>query len=75
MSYQLITEVNRTQTSDTDWWFLYNDETKDVLIEPNQRRSYVSSPHIMVIGDTEEELLTYIEDNDLIVSDFDEDEL
>ena len=75
MAIQKITDVDNIETAQEQWWIVYNDETKTVLEGPLQCSGYTSSPHIMVIGDTEEELLTYIEENDLIIPNDDEDEL
>ena len=63
---QKITNVSNTETTQEQWWILYNDETKVILEGPLQCSGYTSSPNIMVIADTEEELLTYIEENNLI---------
>lgn len=67
MSIREITNVDEIKTSQSEWWFLYNDETTVVIESPLRCSGYMSSPYIMVIGDTEEELLTYIIDKDLIV--------
>ena len=75
MAMQKITDVDNIETTQEQWWLIYNDETKTVLEGPLQCSGYTSSPHIMVIGETEEELLTYIEENDLIIPNDDEDEL
>jgi len=75
MAIQKITDVDNIETTQEQWWIIYNDETKTVLEGPLQCSGYTSSPHIMVIGNTEEELLTYIEENDLIIPNDDEDEL
>jgi len=75
MAIQKITDVDNIETAQEQWWIVYNDETKTVLEGPLQCSGYTSSPHIMVIGETEEELLTYIEENDLIIPNDDEDEL
>jgi len=75
MAIQKITDVDNIETAQEQWWIVYNDETKTVLEGPLQCSGYTSSPHIMVIGNTEEELLTYIEENDLIIPNDDEDEL
>jgi len=75
MAIQKITDVDNIETTQEQWWIIYNDETKTVLEGPLQCSGYTSSPHIMVIGETEEELLTYIEENDLIIPNDDEDEL
>jgi len=63
---QKITNVSNIETTQEQWWIVYNDETKVILEGPLQCSGYTSSPNIMVIADTEEELLTYIEENNLI---------
>jgi len=65
MSIQKITNVDNIETTQEQWWILYSDETKIVIEDPLQCSGYTSSPNIMVIADTEEELLTYIIDNDI----------
>ena len=75
MAIQKITNVDNIETTQEQWWILYNDETKIVIEDPLQCSGYTSSPHIMVIADTEEELLTYIEENGLIVPTNDDEEL
>tara|TARA_R110000772_G_scaffold216244_1_gene326755 strand:+ start:725 stop:952 length:228 start_codon:yes stop_codon:yes gene_type:complete len=67
MTIQKITDVKNIETTQEQWWMLYNDYTKIVLEPPMQCSGYTTSPHIMVIADTEEELLLFIEDNDLII--------
>ena len=71
MSYQLITEVNRIQTSETDWWMIYNPVNLDVISSPMQCSGYTSSPHNMVIADTEAEVLEFIEQEGLTLEDID----
>tara|TARA_R110000787_G_scaffold1014_6_gene3697 strand:+ start:792 stop:1019 length:228 start_codon:yes stop_codon:yes gene_type:complete len=67
MSIQKITNVNNIETSETDWWMLYNESTKIVFEGPMQCIGITTSPDVMVIADTEEELLAYIEENGLII--------
>jgi|TARA_R110000744_G_scaffold375990_1_gene489901 hypothetical protein len=67
MTIQKITDVKNIETTQEQWWMLYNDYTKIVLEPPMQCSGYTTSPHIMVIADTEEELLAYIEENGLII--------
>jgi hypothetical protein len=67
MSIQIITEVNNIETDENQWWFIYNESTKIVIIAPEVGYVSASSPHIMVISDSEEELVEYIEDNNLII--------
>jgi hypothetical protein len=65
MSYQLITEVNHIQTSETDWWMIYDPVNLAAISSPMQCSGYTSSPHNMVIADTEAEALEFIIDNDI----------
>lgn len=67
MAIQKIANVNNIETTQEQWWMLYNDETKIVIEGAFQCSGYTSSSNVMVIADTEEELLTYIEENKLIV--------
>jgi len=67
MSIQTITEVNNIETDENQWWFIYNESTKIVIIAPEVGYVSASSPHIMVISDSEEELVEYIEDSNLII--------
>lgn len=71
MAIQKITDVDNIVTTQEQWWILYNDETKIILQGPFQCGGHTFSPHIMVIADTEEELLTYIEENSLEINDED----
>jgi hypothetical protein len=66
MAYKIIDNPSNEQTDDIQFWFIYNLSEKRVISPIKQVSGYTSSPHIMVIADTEEELLIYIEDNDLI---------
>ena len=74
MTYQLITEVNNIQTSETDWWMIYDPVNLDVISSPMQCSGYASSPHNMVIADTEAEVLVFIEQEGLTLEDTDHDE-
>lgn len=67
MAYKIIDNPSNEQTDDIQFWFIYNLSEKRVISPIKQVSGYTSSPHIMVIADTKEELLIYIEDNDLIL--------
>jgi len=67
MAIQKITDVDNILTTQEQWWILYNDETKIVEEGPLQCGGHTFSPLIMVIADTEEELLSYIEENNLTI--------
>lgn len=75
MAIEKITVVDEIEASETQWWFLYEEDTKELRDIPIQCSGYISSPRILILGDTKEELLTYIEENDLIIPIGDEDEL
>jgi hypothetical protein len=67
MALQIINEVDNIRTTAEQWWVIYNADTKIVAGDPMQCVSYVASPHVMLVADTEEEILAYIEENDLII--------
>ena len=71
MPYQVIQEVNNIETSETDWWMLYNESTQIVSTGPMRCSGITASPHIMVIADTEEEVLEFIEQEGLTLEDID----
>lgn len=68
MAIQIITEVDEIQTTDNDWWIVYDEVSKIINAGPLQCSGYTSSlDDTMVITNTEEELLVYIEENNLII--------
>jgi hypothetical protein len=67
MAIQKITVVDEIEASETQWWFLYEEDTKELRDIPIQCSGYISSPRILILADTEEELLSYIEENDLTI--------
>ena len=71
MSIQKITNVNNIETSETDWWMLYDESTQIVSTGPMRCSGITASPHIMVIADTEEEVLEFIEQEGLTLEDTD----
>ena len=62
---QVIPQPQDIQTDSVQWWFIYNDSTKIVLQQPLQCSGKTSSPHVMVIADTEQECNDYIVQNNL----------
>lgn len=54
-------------TTEDQWWMIYETETKEIIIEPQQCYGYTSSPFTVVIGDTKEELEQYILENGLFI--------
>ena len=64
---QKITNVDSIETTQDEWWMLYNESTKIVFEGPLQCSGITTSPDIMVIADSEAELLAYIEETGLII--------
>ena len=59
-------------TDENDWWMVYDDESKEVfagLLQLKTRTNCIVDTVIMIIADSKEELLTYITDNGLTISD------
>lgn len=73
MAIQKITNVNGIDITANKWYMVYINSTNDVMIGPKQGICTIQSPHILVIADTEEELLSYIDDNDLVITVDDDD--
>tara|TARA_R110001592_G_scaffold197667_1_gene445693 strand:+ start:1638 stop:1862 length:225 start_codon:yes stop_codon:yes gene_type:complete len=67
MAVKKITVVDEIETTENQWWFLYEKSTKELRDLPIQLSGYISSSRILVLGDTEEEVLTYIKDKGLII--------
>jgi hypothetical protein len=61
----VVPNVNNIITTETDWWAIYDANTNEIIIPPQQCGGETSSPYTMVIADTEEELNQYIADNGL----------
>lgn len=53
--------------TEDEWVMLYNDETKEVLVEPNKCSGSHTCADTLVVADTKEELDQYIQDNNLIL--------
>lgn len=67
---EIIPSPYEVQTTEQDWWMIYDADTKEIVVEPQQCSGYTSSPFTMVIADTKEELDQYIVDNGLKHPDF-----
>lgn len=59
-------DPKNVETNQDQWWFVYEEPSKNVIVEPQQCSGYTSGPHTMVIADTKEECDQYIADNNLI---------
>jgi hypothetical protein len=61
----VIPMVDGVSTNETEWWMIYDANTLQVIIPPQQCSGGTSSPYTMAISDTREELEQYIQDNGL----------
>lgn len=62
---QVIPQPVNILTNQDQWWFIYNSETSLILQPPIQCSGKTSSPHTMIITDTEAESEEYIIQNNL----------
>jgi hypothetical protein len=58
-----VIEVTQEQ-----WVLLYEEESKKILLEPQQASGFYTAVDVLVVADTEEELNQYIVDNGLSIS-------
>lgn len=54
------------ETTQDEWIMMYDDETKEVLVEPQQCSGSHTCAITLVVADTKEELEQYIVDNELV---------
>jgi hypothetical protein len=62
---QVIPQPLDVVTDGNQWWFIYNDITKVIIQQPLQCVGKTSSPHTMVVANTEQECVDYILQNNL----------
>lgn len=56
--------------TEDQWVMLYNEETKEILVEPQQCSGSHTCANTLVIADTIEELEEYIAENGLVYNNF-----
>lgn len=54
-------------TNEIEWWMIYDANTLQVIIPPQQCSGETSSPYTMAIADSLEELEQHIQENGLIL--------
>lgn len=64
----VVPMVGGVITTDTEWWMIYDANTLQVIIPPQQCAGGTSSPYTMAIADSLEELEQHIQENGLILS-------
>jgi hypothetical protein len=55
------------ETNQNQWWFVYDETNKNIVVEPQRCSGSTSGPYTMVVADTEEELNQFIVENGLIL--------
>jgi hypothetical protein len=52
---QIIKQPNEVETAPEQWWFIYDESALTLVLPPMQCSGRTSSPHTMVVCETEEE--------------------
>jgi hypothetical protein len=77
-SNQFISENNipltedGIQTTQEEWWFIYDFETKEIVIDPNQSYMHIFSPLTIIITNSLEECREYISTHGLSYPEYSE---
>lgn len=59
--------IENVETDQNDWWFVFDETSKNIIVEPQQCSGSTYGPYTMVVADTKEEIDQYIQDNGLIL--------
>lgn len=51
-----------------EWWFVVNEGTMEVVTNPNNTSGITATINSLVVCDSKEECLTYIGENDFILT-------
>lgn len=62
--------IKNVETDQNNWWFVFDEANKNIIIEPQQCSGSTSGSYTMVVADTKEELEQYIADHGLIYPDY-----
>jgi hypothetical protein len=62
---QTVTAPGNFNLTENQWWFIFNDASKLVIVKPRQGVGKISSPHTLVICDTKEDCESFITENNL----------
>jgi hypothetical protein len=61
----VIQSPQQVFTNQNDWWMIYDNVTKNIIIEPHQCSGYTSSPFTMVVSNDLENIEQYIINNNI----------
>jgi len=59
------------EITENQWVMLYEEESKNILIEPQQSSGFYTAVDILVVADSKEELDQFITDSNLFMPNFD----
>ena len=65
MALQIIDNVDKIRTTSEQWWVVFNASTNTLETDPLHGDAYVTTPNALLIADSEDEILTYIQENNL----------
>lgn len=61
----IINNPRNYNTSESDWWFVFDEEINTIVVPVIQCSGNTTSPYTLVIGTSEEECNNYIEENNI----------
>jgi len=59
------------EITENQWVMLYEEESKNILIEPQQSSGFYTAVDILVVADSKEECEQFIADSNLFIPNFD----
>lgn len=60
------------ETSQEDWWFAYNYETKEIVLDPYEGRAHIRSQFTIIVANSLEECKEYISTHGLSYPEYSE---
>jgi hypothetical protein len=70
VSEDIIPFPSGIQITNNEWWFIYNQEMKEIASKPIQCSAIINSPLTVVVADTLQECEEYISTNELILPEY-----
>ena len=61
----IIKNPENFTTSESDWWFIFDEDTNTLVVPVIQCSGNTSSPYTLAIGTSEKECNNYIEENNI----------
>jgi hypothetical protein len=61
----IIKNPENFSTNESDWWFIFDEDTNTLIVPVIQCSGSTSSPYTLAIGSSEEECINYTEENNI----------